>query len=172
VLDPWSAVGDAHLSLQNLTIPLSEALPTSVQVDTTGYSTVGILNPGWWGIDVQLQTYTGSFWVLGTYEGHFVAKLQSSVDSTVFASALVESQAQSGTWVQHNFTLTPSVAAPDSNNTFVIEFQGGQGPLNFNLISLFPPTYNNRPNGLRIDLMEALKALNPSFLRIPGGNNL
>ena len=33
--------------------------------------------------------------------------------------------------------------------------------LDFNLISLFPPTYKNRPNGLRIDLAEAFAALKP-----------
>ena len=45
-------------------------------------------------------------------------------------------------------------------------------PLDFNLLSLFPPTYNDRPNGLRIDLMEAMAALKPSFFRAPGGNNI
>jgi len=90
----------------------------------------------------------------------------------VWASTKITSEAQDGVWVQHNVTLTPKVATPNSNNTFVIEFEAGQGPLNFNLISLFPPTYNNRPNGQRADLMAALKALNPSFLRMPGGNNM
>lgn len=44
--------------------------------------------------------------------------------------------------------------------------------LDFNLISLFPPTYKNRKNGLRPDIMEDLAALNPKFLRLPGGNML
>jgi len=35
------------------------------------------------------------------------------------------------------------------------------GTLDFNLISLFPPTYKNRKNGLRIDIAEALEELNP-----------
>ena len=35
------------------------------------------------------------------------------------------------------------------------------GSLDFNLISLFPPTYKNRKNGLRKDLAEALQELNP-----------
>lgn len=35
------------------------------------------------------------------------------------------------------------------------------GSLDFNLISLFPPTYKNRPNGLRPDLMELLRGLKP-----------
>ena len=39
--------------------------------------------------------------------------------------------------------------------------KGAKDGLAFNLISLFPPTYNNRPNGLRKDLMEALAGLKP-----------
>ena len=40
------------------------------------------------------------------------------------------------------------------------------------LVSLFPPTYHGRPNGNRIDIMEKLAAMHPSFLRFPGGNYL
>jgi len=39
-------------------------------------------------------------------------------------------------------------------------------------VSLFPPTYKNRINGNRIDLMEKLAAMRPAFLRFPGGNYL
>jgi hypothetical protein len=38
------------------------------------------------------------------------------------------------------------------------------GTLDFNLISLFPPTYKGRKNGLRIDIAEALEELNPVSL--------
>jgi alpha-N-arabinofuranosidase len=172
-LTPWEAVGDAVLTLQNTTIPLSSALPTSVNVASSSTNgTIGLLNPGWWGIDVKPQTYTGSFWALGSYRGTFTVKLQSSSSQQVFASLVIPSQCQSGKWVEHQFQLQPHVAAPDTNNDFVIEFEASSGSINLNLISLFPPTYNNRPNGNRIELMEALKALNPSFLRMPGGNNL
>jgi alpha-N-arabinofuranosidase len=40
------------------------------------------------------------------------------------------------------------------------------------LVSLFPPTYHDRPNGNRVDLMEKLAAMHPKFLRFPGGNYL
>lgn len=171
-LDPWVAVGSASLSLQNLTTPLSAALPTSVQVDSLGNGTIGILNPGWWGIDVKAQTYTGSFWVLGSYIGNFTAKLQSNLTDDVYATTSIVSCASASEWTEHKFILTPKFDAPDINSTFVVEYQSGQGSLNFNLISLFPPTYKNRKNGMRIELMEALKGLNPSFLRMPGGNNM
>jgi alpha-N-arabinofuranosidase len=40
------------------------------------------------------------------------------------------------------------------------------------LVSLFPPTYKNRENGNRPDLMEMMAAMHPKFLRLPGGNYL
>jgi alpha-N-arabinofuranosidase len=46
------------------------------------------------------------------------------------------------------------------------------GNVSFSLVSLFPPTYKNRANGNRIDLMEILAAMKPGFLRFPGGNYL
>lgn len=172
-LDPWAPVGGAVLTLQNTTVPLSSALPTSVNVaSSSSNGTIGLLNPGWWGIDVKPQTYTGSFWALGSYRGKFTVKLQSNSTQQVFASLDIPSQCQSGKWVEHTFRLQPNVAAPNVDNNFVLEFEASSGSINFNLISLFPPTYKNRPNGNRIELMEALKALNPSFLRMPGGNNM
>lgn len=175
-IDPWEAVGNAELSLQNTSVPLSWALPTSLQVSpgnsSTSSGTIGIQNPGWWGISVTPQKYTGSFWVLGSYSGKFTAKLQSAESSQVWASVEIKSKCQKGKWVEHKFTLRPKFAAPNTNNNFVIEYQPGQASLNFNLISLFPPTYKNSPNGNRPGLMAGLKGLNPSFLRMPGGNNL
>jgi alpha-N-arabinofuranosidase len=170
VIEPWYTTGGASLSSDNLTIPLSSALPTSLKV-SGGKGKIGLANPGWWGIDVKTQKYTGSFWVQGAYKGTFTAKLLSNLTSTTFATSTISSQAKAGKWVEHKFELYPRAAAPNSNNTFVLEFDSGV-PLDFNLISLFPPTYNKRPNGNRIELMEALKALNPSFLRLPGGNNM
>lgn len=174
-LEPWVPVGNAVFTLQNTSIPLSSALPTSINVapgSASSSAKIGLLNPGWWGIDVRPQKYTGSFWAMGSYKGNFTVKLQSNLTSDVFGRLDVPSSCQSGKWVEHKFELEPTLAASNSNNTFVIEFDPGSGAVNFNLISLFPPTYKNRPNGNRPELMEALKTLNPSFLRMPGGNNM
>ncbi|OBT39861.1 hypothetical protein VE00_09722 [Pseudogymnoascus sp. WSF 3629] len=175
-IDPWEAVGNAKLTLQNTTVPLSWALPTSVQVapgnNFASGGSIGLQNPGWWGITVTPQPYSGSFWALGSYHGKFTAKLQSAKSSHLWASVEIKSKCQKGKWVEHKFHLQPRVAAPDTDNIFVLEFQPDQGSLNFNLISLFPPTYKNSPNGNRPGLMAGLKDLNPSFLRMPGGNNI
>ena len=34
------------------------------------------------------------------------------------------------------------------------------------------PTYRNRPNGLRPDLVQKLQAMNPKIFRFPGGNHV
>ncbi|THX93597.1 putative vacuolar segregation protein [Aureobasidium pullulans] len=130
---------------------------------------------GYWGIGVEAQDYTGSFWVKGSYDGSFTASLKSDITKETLASVQIPSKASPSEWVQHNFTLTPASAAQNSNNSFILTFKKSGvtgGSLDFTLISLFPPTYKNRPNGLRKDIAEALKELNPKFLRFPGGNNL
>ncbi|KAJ6186738.1 hypothetical protein N7519_008039 [Penicillium mononematosum] len=171
-LEAWSAVGDSSLSLKNLTDPLSTALPTSVNVKGSG--TAGLSNVGFWGIDVRPQKYSGSFYVKGSYEGSFTASLLSS-SGKVLATTKVASKSVADDWVQHEFVLTSKEKASDTKNTFSLTFDGSKassGSLDFNLISLFPPTWNDRPNGMRRDLMQAMADMGPTFLRFPGGNNM
>lgn len=171
-LEAWSGVGGSSLSLKNLTDPLSTALPTSVNVKGAG--TAGLTNAGFWGIDVRPQKYTGSFYVKGAYKGSFTASLLSS-SGKVLATTKVASKSVANDWVQHEFVLAPKEKASDTKNKFSLTFDGSKassGSLDFNLISLFPPTWNDRPNGMRKDLMQAMADMSPTFLRFPGGNNL
>ena len=46
----------------------------------------------------------------------------------------------------------------------------GSGTVRLDMVSLFPDeTFMNRPNGLRKDLAEKIAALDPGFVRFPGG---
>ncbi|KAI1138313.1 glycoside hydrolase family 51 protein [Hypoxylon sp. FL0543] len=176
-LDGWHSVNGAKLSLKNLSTPLSNVLVTSMNVAATKkQGTVGFRNDGYWGMHVKATNrYTGSFWVRGPYSGQFTASLQSTITGETFGSVKVESQSCPDRWVEHSFELTPSKDAPNPNNTFVLSFdasRAGKGSLDFNLISLFPPTYKGRKNGMRIDLAEALEQIHPTIFRIPGGNML
>jgi alpha-N-arabinofuranosidase len=58
---------------------------------------------------------------------------------------------------------------PSKENRFVIR-TALPGTVWFQNVSLFPPTYNNRPNGTRPDIIKLLADLEPKFLRFPGGN--
>ncbi|KAF2265364.1 glycoside hydrolase [Lojkania enalia] len=174
-------INGANLSIQFLDEPLSKALPASMRVARTGNSSpsttgeIGFKNEGYWGMDIRKQKYMGSFWVKGAYNGSFTASLQSDLVYEVFGSVQVHSRAVDDQWTEHEFELVPEKDAPTSNNSFAITFDPKgtkNGSLDFNLISLFPPTYKGRKNGLRIDIAEALADMNPRFLRFPGGNML
>ncbi|KAI1811823.1 alpha-N-arabinofuranosidase A [Poronia punctata] len=176
-LDAWYPVNGARLSLRNLKEPLSKALPTSMNVAATPgeRGQLGFYNDGYWGMDVKAQTYRGSFWVRGDYRGDFTASLQSNLTGEEFGTARVKSRARASEWVEHEFVLKPFKNAPNSNNTFAITFDAEHlksESLNFNLISLFPPTYKGRRNGMRVDLAEALEQFHPTLFRLPGGNML
>ncbi|KAK4550251.1 hypothetical protein LTR36_003218 [Oleoguttula mirabilis] len=173
----WNALGGAELSLQNLSTPLSQALPTSMQVtagnSSNSSSTIGFSNVGFWGFPVvEGWEYKGSFWVYGGLDGNVTVCLTSDQNEE-YVEASVEVSSSSD-WTQYNYTFTPSTSAPNSNNTLNFTFAASDltGSVNFNLLSLFPPTYNDRPNGNRVDLMEAMAGLYPSFFRMPGGNNI
>ncbi|KAK4236112.1 putative alpha-n-arabinofuranosidase a protein [Achaetomium macrosporum] len=176
-LSGWSPVNGASLSLKTLDQPLSSALKTSMNVAVgSSKGQVGFSNDGYWGMDVKKKkTYTGSFWVRGAYEGTFTASLRSNITGEVFGSTKLRSRAKASEWIEHSFKLVPTKSAPNSNNTFTLTFDAAgvkDGSLDFNLISLFPPTYKGRKNGLRVDLAEAIEGFHPTLLRIPGGNML
>lgn len=56
----------------------------------------------------------------------------------------------------------------DPKARFELVFSGN-GTVTLDVISLFPPTFKNRPNGLRQDLAQMLYELHPKFVRFPGG---
>jgi alpha-N-arabinofuranosidase len=65
---------------------------------------------------------------------------------------------------------TGEVAVSAANSILVTVEK--QGTVWLQQLSVFPPTYKDRANGNRVDLMELLAAMHPSFLRFPGGNYL
>lgn len=152
------------------------ALTTSLKLIANGASEtnpVGVANEGYWGIPSQPKTsYQVSFYAKsdGTASGPLTVSLQSNDGAKTFAQAQVSGI--TGEWAKYTATLTTDDSAPTSAaNHFVISTKT-PGTYWFDLVSLFPPTYKNRANGNRIDLMEKLAAMNPAFLRLPGGNYL
>lgn len=125
-------VNGAALTLKDLDEPLSKALKTSLNVAFSSSSSssskgnsssqVGFSNDGYWGMDVKVQPYTGSFWVKGDYEGSFTASLQSNLTGEVFGSTKIKAKMSPAQWVEHEFKLTPTKDAPNSNNTFSLTF--------------------------------------------------
>jgi alpha-N-arabinofuranosidase len=70
-------------------------------------------------------------------------------------------------WKTYTATLRP---ADTDNKGHINLLLQGNGTVDIDLVSLYPKdTWQNRPNGLRGDLVKLLKEMKPGFLRFPGG---
>jgi alpha-N-arabinofuranosidase len=70
-------------------------------------------------------------------------------------------------WQQYTAVLKATGTQHKASLKLVLN---GTGTVDLDVISLFPKaTWNQRPNGLRPDLVQLLKDMKPGFLRFPGG---
>jgi alpha-N-arabinofuranosidase len=96
--------------------------------------------------------------------------LISDDSGKVLASAALP--ALTAEWKQYPFTMkTGAMATASAENSIVVTVER-PGTVWLQQLSVFPPTYKDRVNGNRIDLMEMMAAMHPQFLRLPGGNYL
>ncbi len=164
----------AKMAVDESTGP-STALPKSLKIEiehADSRNQAGALNVGWWGMALHANT---------EYKGSFYAKADSASVGPITVSLVndntgkpVATSAVTGIgtdWKQYTFALKTGAIEPSATNHLVIS-AGHAGTLWLQLVSLFPPTYHNRVNGNRVDLMEKLAAMHPAFLRFPGGNYL
>lgn len=174
----WILVEDgtasAKISVDSNTGP-SEALPHSARLDVASAdaaSPAGMLNEGYWGMPLHPNTsYKGSFYAKedSPTVGPVTVSLAANQSGKVLASTTVSGL--TAEWKQYTYTLKTGAIEPSAANYLVLTV-AHPGTLWLNLVSLFPPTYHDRVNGNRIDLMEKLAAMHPAFLRFPGGNYL
>jgi alpha-L-arabinofuranosidase len=189
---------EENIPLDERRLAINGALSTCLRLTVEkAAGRVGIANEGYWGIPVKPSTaYKASFYIKGTDRrepfrypwepkpttpplpvienntaGPITVSLESNDGKTVYASGTINLE-KSNYWKKYELTLTTaSGIKPTKDARFVISTDR-IGLYYFNLVSLFPPTYNNRPNGNRIDLMQMLVDMKPKFLRFPGGNFL
>jgi alpha-N-arabinofuranosidase len=173
----WSVVQSggaaATIALDDAS-PLNTNLPVSLRLDVTKAADdvrAGVANDGYWGIPVLAHTkYHASFYAktAGAREEVNVA-IESNDGATVYAHADVS--VAGNDWRKYTVTLKTGGVAPTDQARLVLTVEQ-PGTTWFDLVSLFPPTWHNRPNGNRIDLMQKLADMKPAFLRCPGGNFL
>lgn len=167
--------GNAAAAMQtDMAAGPSKALPYSLRVkidSASGTGAAGISNTGWWGIALQPHTsYKGSFYAKFDGDmGPLSARLISDGSGEVLAEAQIPVHA--GEWSKYEYTLTTKELEPSGANHVELTV-ARPGTFWIQLASLFPPTYHDRANGNRIDLMERMAAMHPGFIRLPGGNYL
>lgn len=169
LLEEGGAKGKIALDYQN---PVNEILTVCLRLDAQNSgSRIGVANDGYWGIPVRPKTtYKASFYAKASQASTLTISIESIDGKTVYAKA--QSPSISSDWQQYQLTLTtPDDVKPTADARFVISTTD-TGRFWFNLVSLFPPTYQNTPNGNRPDIMQLLADMKPGFLRFPGGNYL
>jgi alpha-N-arabinofuranosidase len=176
-LQHWTLVehgnSAAKVAVDETTGP-SAALPRSLKVSVTSATEAapaGIQNDGYWGIAVRPRTtYSGSFYAKSD-NARIPVTVSLVNDQTGAVAASAKVAAVFGDWRPYTFTLQTEDLPVSANNHLVLTIPR-PATVWFDLVSLFPPTYLDRPHGNRIDLMEKLAAMHPKFLRLPGGNYL
>ncbi|KAJ5909428.1 Arabinosidase A [Penicillium tannophilum] len=174
-LTAWGTVGDVTIAI-DYENPLSSAIPQSLRLDvpSDATGTVGVTNAGYWGIPVDGSEHQTSFWVKGDLSGDITASLVGNGTGTVYGSTPipVTSTADSFTYIDASLSTTK---APDGNVYYELSLDASAvagSSLYFGLVQLFPTTYKSRYNGLQPRIANVLEAVEASFLRFPGGNNM
>ena len=129
---------------------------------------VCLVNEGFWGINaVQGRKYRLTFWAKTLkYQGSVMATLCSKDGSQLYAETVVGNFGVGKGWKKYEAMLTANDNDPQAQ--FVLVFDG-VGQVQIDMVSLFPPTFKNRENGMRPDLANMLWQLHPKFMRFPGG---
>lgn len=174
----WFAVQNgnsvAAIEVDKSTGP-SQALTRSLKLSVKAAdaaSPAGVGNEGFWGIpSYPSTTYNGSFYAKADSSaiGPITVSLMSADTGKAIATATVPGV--STEWKQYSFQLSTGAVSRTTENYLLLSVQH-PGTVWFDQVSLFPPTYKDRANGNRIDLMEKMAAMKPTFLRFPGGNYL
>jgi alpha-L-arabinofuranosidase len=172
----WNTVGAGSISIDSNT-PLNDALNVSLKLDASNASKnspAGIANGGYWGIPVQPHTtYRVSFFAKAdsAFTGPLTVAIASADGKEIFSSAEVQSLSGWSKWTKYEVSLTTKNVAASKDNLFTVTTTS-PGTIWFQQVSLFPPTYKNRPNGARPELMQLMAEMHPAFLRFPGGDFL
>jgi alpha-N-arabinofuranosidase len=109
--------------------------------------------------------YRGYFWArTEEFDGAVTVALeQDRTGGTRYASATLPISS-GGDWSQYTFALTPTKADPLAKLAILVD---GRGRIWLDQVSLMP---GDAVDGVRRDVFDRAKALDPAFVRWPGGN--
>lgn len=163
----WSSFGDVTIQTKK---PCFDKNPHYVRLEHKKLITgTGLENEGFKGIGVKAGE---------NYDFTVYARISTSKSTPVILrielvnpeNNIFETQKleiKDADWTKYKVTLHPKSTVSKARLRITMETVG---TVDLEHISLFPQrTYNNRENGLRTDLVQALKDLKPGVFRFPGG---
>ena len=178
-MQAWSTYAAAPSQINTKLIQPTKKTPllnavqhNALQLDIKASSSnpVCLVNEGYWGINaVQGRSYRLSFWAKTLkYQGTVKATLCSKDGAQLYAESAVSGfpANKAKGWTKYEATLTANDNDPQAQFALVFD---GVGQVQLDMVSLFPPTFKNRENGMRPDLANMLWQMRPKFMRFPGG---
>ncbi len=180
--DRWQLSDTVKVQVrQNRQGGINNANPTSLVVhfDEPGLS---LVSEGYWGFPIRKNTtFKGSLYVkqpAAPNDGSAAPApmkslkiaLKSADGNTTYAETKVSGF--TGDWRKLDYQLTTSATQAETKDARLFFIADEAGSIELTRVTLFAPSFKNRPNGLRTDLMEMMVEMNPKFLRFPGGNYL
>jgi alpha-L-arabinofuranosidase len=130
---------------------------------------VAVANDGYWGIKLANYTkYKLSFWAKASkdFNGSLTVKLETKAGIVSAQSTAFKPTTQ---WKHFTYDLfTRSIIRENADNRLVI-YASSTGDVYLDVFTLMPPTWKNRPNGIRPDLAEKLADLKFKYIQFPGG---
>ena len=148
--------------------PMFETAPNNLEVNIiNAKKPVQLINEGYWGMNIEKGKLYALRIILRTnedYEGNITAKLISKKGKVIGETGLIIRK--TGEWEDELKVIEPTES--DNEAQLVLEFDA-PGKVWLDYVSLFPPTFYERYNGMREDVARYLAALKPAFFRWPGG---
>ncbi|MDD4991007.1 MAG: alpha-L-arabinofuranosidase C-terminal domain-containing protein [Paludibacter sp.] len=171
VPDNWTQLADVDAAVR-LSIETHDLLNDKqsrclkmIIMHATPKTRAGVSNSGFWGINiVKGRKYKLSFYAkFIDFTGPVMASLESK-SGVKYANVDIKSVGSG--W--NKYTCIMIANGNDPEGRFVISSHYS-GTLLLDVVSLFPPTFKNRENGLRPELAQLLVDMKPKFMRFPGG---
>ena len=161
----WTLFGDVTVQTKN---PCFDRNPHYVRLVHRNMLTgTGLENEGFTGIGIKAgEKYDFSLYARTVKNGPVKLRLEL-VNSKNDIFETKELTIEGNGWRKFNVVLTPGQTEVKSRLRLTMLTEGA---IDVDHISLFPQqTFNNRSNGMRADLAQALKDLKPGVFRFPGG---
>lgn len=170
-LDAWSVAingdSDILISVEN-NAPLNSNNTRYLKIEVNQPNLkAGVRNSGFDGINLEKgKRYNFSVYLKkeNNYSGTLAIQLVSP-SNVVLHSDTIRNLSEE--WEKYELSFTSGFSL---TNAALQLSPTSTGTIYADMVSLFPQeTFNNRQNGLRKDLAQAIADLNPTFLRFPGG---
>ena len=179
--DRWQLTDTVKVRVrQNRQGGMNKANPTSLVVDFE-QAGLGLVSEGYWGFPIRKST---------TFRGALYAKqpaaqngapasnplksltvaLKSADGLTTYAETKINGFTNA--WKKFDYQLTTSATQADTKDARLFLIGDEAGSIELTRVTLYAPSYKDRKNGLRVDLMEMMAEMRPKFVRFPGGNYL